>query len=335
MKKLEAKNRRGELKQIRQTVINEDITSKKREMSPGRHEARLIDTTEYQGLVEKVFNWLKEGMRSNEIYAMLLIEDPSFYEERFAKLLKVAYEYGENELHKDREYTFMLHMNRYEKIYNDCVELLDTWHRPLDPVKDWHIITAKYYNALKAMKSKEDLLGLHDKSMVIEFNDHKAVVVEQSDFESGRYIAGYDLDKLTLEDMKSLLELIQESRTVPIEGVQRVIVKSTKIEINTNSTIINTKTIDNIDTVDIGFEEMPERVVDKFKDITLPVEKEEEPTGGPKIIDLVGEVENKPVESKQAEIVEKLNQGAIEVFKQRLKQQKDAQRTFDSENKMN
>lgn len=176
------------------------------------------------------------------------------------------------------------------------------------------------------------MLGLHDRSMVLEFNDHRAVVVEQSDFEPGRHVAGFDLDKLTLKDTRQLLDLTQETRTVPIEGVQRVVIKTTKIELSTGNTITNTKMIDNIDTVDIEFEEMPDRVVDRFKDIT-PEKETEEFKDGPKIIDIVGDIESKSVEVKQMEIGDRLNQSAIESFKQKLKEQKEQRRAFDSDKK--
>lgn len=320
--KLEGKDRRGNVQQIKHTVLNQDAAFRKKDQ--GHHEVRLIDTPEYQGKIKWVFERLKEGLRTNEIFAMMLADDPDLGENQFIRILNKAYEYGENELHKDREYTFMLHMHRYEKIYNDCIQLLDTWKRPLDPVKDWHIITARYYNALKAMKSKEDLLGLHDKSVVIEFNDHRAVIVEQEEIPNGKYVAGYDLDKLTLKEMRELLELVQQARTIPIEGIQRVVVKTTTIEINTGRTIENQQSIDQVDTVDIQFEEMPEEVVDKFKDITPKPEQDplNEP-GGIKIIDTVGDVqENKASEVKAMEVADKVHKSTIEAFKEKLRQQR-------------
>lgn len=321
--KLEGKDRRGNTKEIRHTVLNQDAAFRKRDQ--GHHEVRNIDTPEYQGKVKWVFERLKEGLRTNEIFAMMLGDDPDLGEAQFITILNAAYEYGENELHKDREYTFMLHMHRYEKIYNDCIQLLDTWKRPLDPVKDWHIITARYYNALKAMRSKEELLGLHDKSVVIEFNDHRAVLVEQEEIPNGRYVAGYDLDKLSIKEMRDLLELVQEARTIPIEGVQRVMVKTTKIEISTGNVVTNEQSIDQIDVVDVQFEEMPAQVVDKFEDITPIPEKDplDEP-GGIVIIDTVGKIEEdkKVPEVKGAEIADRIHKNTLEAFKEKLRQQK-------------
>src|SRR5690554_7481693 len=54
------------------------------------------------------------------------------------------------------------------------------------------------------------------------------------------------------------------SRTVPLEGIQRVMIKTTKIEIATGNVVENVQAIDQTETVDIQFEEMPEDVVSKF-----------------------------------------------------------------------
>ena len=266
---LEGKNRAGEIQPIQKTFLHD----KSRPTGQGTVEALKIHDPKYQELIEQTFKYLRQGMRSNEIFANLMIEDNSFTEAQFIELLKYTYQYADNALQKDREYLFQLHMDRYEKIYEQCMTMHDSWHRPLDPVKDWNVMLMKFKAALKALKAKEDLLGLHDKSMVLEFKDQQAIVVEQETLRGGaNKVGGFDLDLLTNKELEELVQLIGETRTVPIEGIQRVIVKQTKIEINTTtgSRSVNevTQHTDQVETKDITYEEMPDNVVDSFEDVT-------------------------------------------------------------------
>ncbi len=242
-------------------------------------------------LIERVHNYIRDGMRADEIKAMLVVEDEELNDFRFDQLLDEVYIVAEMALLKDRDYVFQLHMNRYEAIYAECIKLQDQYGIPLLMPNDYKIIRARYIAALMALKNKEDLLGLHDKSMVIEFNDQKAIVIDNEP-KRGNPTIGYDFDKLSLEEMKELLEIIRSCRTVPIQGIERVVIKQTKIEINMGTLDRNqmqiTKNIDNVQHVqDIIFEEMPPDVLSKVEDVTPPddvieVEKSiiEDLTGG-------------------------------------------------------
>lgn len=276
-----------------------------------------IDNEEYQKQVEHVYEWIKEGLRSNEILTMLTIEDESMTQAKFIELMQYAYEYAELSLHKDREYVFQLHMDRYENMYNKSIQLTNSWGQALDPKKDWAIIRARFSNAMKSLRSKEELVGLHDKSIVLEFNDHKALVIEKEETR-GKYIQGFDPDCLSLEEKKELLDIIKEARTVPIEGIQRVVIKKTVIEINANTLESQrkevSKSIDDIEIHDIEFEEMPDDVVSKFNELKTETDEDLTDRGSVHIEDLTPtQKENKT----GADVAESINNNLLEELKKR------------------
>jgi hypothetical protein len=303
--------RKPDNNEVRKTFLND----KPKKKGQGSHKVHKIDTPEYQAKVEAVYDYIKKGWRSNEIYAMMLIDDETLNERGFNELLRYAYVFGENALHKDREYVFQLHMDRYEKMYEKSLLMVDSWNKPLDVRQHWHIMTAKYANALKALESKEKLIGLHDKSVSLEFNEQKAVLVEEKDDRGA--IPGYDIEKLTLEEQKELLALIREARTVPLEGIQRVTIKKTVIEINTETGERNVE--QDVEIHDITFEEMPAPVVNKFTEIKDP---EEEPVMeiGPIMIDHVkDQIKQTDVEAMKGN----LNKKTIDTFREKLKQKRN------------
>lgn len=309
-------------KDTRLTFVNDGIK---------RHEkGRQIqkrDTTEYQQLVDRVYEHIREGMRSNEIFATLLVEDDTLTDVKFSQILKDAYELAEVSLQKDREYTFQLHMERYEKMYEEAIKMTNSWGQPLDPKKDWAVINARYIAALKQLEAKERLIGLHDKSLILELTEQRATVLEKEETRSG-HILGYDLDKLTLEEQIELLQYIKDCRTVPVEGIQRVVIKKTVIEINTDTGERNvnyvSKNINEVNKVkiqDIEFEEMPDNVIDKFQAIEDVKEEEEIDNGSIHVEDLTnGLLEG---EQKQGEdVVKSVQLNAVEQLKKKLKESK-------------
>lgn len=302
--------RKPDSENVKKTFLND----KPKKKGQGVHKVKLIDTPEYQAKVEQVYQYLKDGMRSNEIYAMMLVDDEKMTETSFNTLLRYAFEYGENALHKDRDYVFQLHMDRYEDIYEKSIQMVDRYNNPLDVSKHWHIMTAKYVNALNALTSKEKLIGLHDKSVSLEFNEQKAELVEEP---NNRGAIGFDLEALTLSEQKELLELIKECRTVPIEGIQRVVIKKTVIEINTETGDRNVN--QEVETHDIAFEEMPAPVVNKFEVIPDP-EEEKEIEAGPVVIDS-RKVKEKP--KGAGDLTTALHKSVFDVFKEKLKEKKN------------
>lgn len=300
----------------RLSVLNQDMNT--RPASAGQ-QIRKIDTIEYQERVESVYNYLKQGMASNELFAMLMISDPDMSETKFMELLTYAYKYAEIQLQKDRDYVFQLHMARYEKMYEQAIQMVDQYGRELDPKpgsRDWVVAVARYGHALKALRSKEELIGLHDKSVVLEFTDQKAIVLQQEGLDGG--LPGYDLEQLEVEEMVELLELIRLARTVPIEGIQRVTIKTLKIEINPQTGDRNeAQQVKNIDeTIDVKFEEMPEPVVQKFQKVEK--KKKQKMPDSPIVVDSTKKP--KKMKSKSAhEVAHKLKDNVMDQFRKKLR----------------
>lgn len=313
---LEGKDRHGNVKEISQTFLHD----KDHTVTQGGHEVYQIQTKEYQELITRTYEYLKEGVRAEEILKTFIIEDDQMNESKFTKILTYAYDYAENELHKDREYVFQLHMQRYEDLYRESLIMHDSQHRPLDPERHTPTMARKYMTAIKALKSKEDLLGLHDKTVVLEFNDNKAVIMEQETLRGGSNVVnGYEPDKLNNEELLKLLNLIKKTRTVPIEGIQRVAIKQTKFEISIDNKVVTsqvTTQIDNLETK-VQFEDMPSNVVSKFKDVTKIEEAE--------VVEQINIVSDIPEEIKELpkltidDVKDKVKEQALEQLRKRLK----------------
>lgn len=302
--------RKPDSDKIRKTFMNDKPKKKKQ----GSHRVHLIDTPEYQAKVERIYQYIKQGMRSNEIFAMMIVEDEKLTEKGFQELLRHAYSFAENSLHKDRDYVFQLHMERYEQVYEKNMVMVNSWNQPLDKRYHWAIMVAKYVNALNALISKEKLIGLHDKSVSLEFNEQQVTLTDEQTNRGS--IPGYDIEKLTFDEQKELLALIKEARTAPVEGIQRVVIKKTVIEINTET---GDKNVNNeVETIDIGFEDMPAPVVHKFENIPDP-EDEPQPEMGPIVIDNVPKVPAKEAD----DVKESINKKLIASFKEKLKEKRN------------
>src|SRR4051812_26658550 len=94
----------------RRSVLNDEM--RKKTGNKGQPAVHKRDTVEYQQKVERVYDYIKQGFASNEIYATLLSEDNDLGEDSFMELMKDAYYFAETSLQKDREFVFQLHMER-------------------------------------------------------------------------------------------------------------------------------------------------------------------------------------------------------------------------------
>jgi len=209
------------------------------------HRTSHVRETHYVGndaplnaAVEFVFQKLKEGCAVYVIKQYLALDFPHVREDRYAELLEVAYNYGAAALHKDRDFVFYLHAERYELIYQRAL-ILERDHQPvpLDPVRDRLKVIQKLRTAAKSLRQKEELLGLHDKRVVLEVTDSEVFLLDQGeDKPKGahlfpRQIAGGHLENLTVAELGELLRYLQEVRTTPLEGVQRVRVRQVATEV--------------------------------------------------------------------------------------------------------
>ncbi len=273
---------------------------------------------EYKKIVEEIYGYLKEGMRSNEIYASLILRDKDLSESKFAKLLEGALQYADIAIHRDRDYMFQLHMNRYENIYYKSVGLVDNWNRQLnkDNHSHWQTIVVKYMQALEALEHKEKLLGLHDKKVVMEFNDQGATIIDNPNMRGATEgLVGYDFSKLSLEEKIELLSLVKECRTVPIDGIQRLTLKKTVIEINPDTG--ERKVGEEIKTIDIGHEVIP-NVVSRMKNV-----KEIEPEVEIEVDPIIDSRPNPlPAPRSVGDIGKAINKAVMDEFKKKLKEGK-------------
>lgn len=277
------------------------------------------NSDEYKAKVQRAYELILQGMRTEEVHAHMLVDWNEEMSVGFFKdLMAEAFRLAEIGLHKDREYTFQLHMERYEKLFEESMKMTNSWGQPLDKKKDWRIIVMKYISAMRALEAKEHLIGLHDKSMVFEFTDQRAVVIEKEDNRGTYAVPGFKLDILSVEEQVELLGYIRQARITPIEGIQRIVVKQKKIEISitegTRTESVLTRNIDQIDTYvkDITFEEMPENVVKKFNNIP-DVVVEQDP-GTVLVEDLTDGKKGKTPD----EIIDSIKTSALEKLKKKL-----------------
>lgn len=251
-----------------------------------------------------IYEKLLEGYNRQELVSHIIFNYPELKTVNSRnRAIQDAYEYAEVEAFKDKEYTFHTHIDRYERMYSDSLVMEDGWGRPLDPKEDWHIMVARYSNALKALKLKEQLLGLHDKNIAIEINNRTATIVTTKEETRGLF-GGFDFDKLTLQEKKELLELLRLTRK-PIEGVLPVLIKENHTTVMINGEVLN----DNIE--DIEYEELPQQVVTKFKKLK-PSQEQVDP------IDVLKEKSSNP-----DDVVAKIHEAAKDEFLRVIRNKKD------------
>ncbi len=89
----------GRKKQIlRQTILNKKETGA---------------SIDYEKTIEEIYEYTKQGLRKNEIFSMLLVDDPNMTHAKFGKLIQDTVLFAQAAVQKDRDYVFNLHMNRY------------------------------------------------------------------------------------------------------------------------------------------------------------------------------------------------------------------------------
>lgn len=214
----------------------------------------VVESPKFHQYVDRATELIHKGWRSNEIYADIVSVWPEHNHFYHKELMDRAYLNIRNTLHKDRQYIFQLHMTRYEDLFRQSMIMEDNANRLLDPKKDWQTIIYKLQTALKVLKNKEDLVGLHNKDVVIEIeNNNTTIISEKSE-------GAIQLTNLSLNEKIELLSLLRETRTIPIEGERQVIIK--KRTLDENNEIVSDKRT--ITATDAQYEEMPDSVVDKM-----------------------------------------------------------------------
>jgi len=210
---------------------------------------QLVESDQFKRHINRAIELINKGWRSTQVFADIVSVWPEHNSWFHDVLMRKAYEQIRNTLHKDREYIFQLHMNRYEELYQQAMIMEDHYNRPLEIKRDWKVISYKLQTALKILKQKEELIGLHNKDVVIEIENNNTTVINDK---SG----GIVLMKLTLDERIELLNYLRQARTVPIEGERQILIKTK-----------NTSTVQAIEKpIDVEYEEMPDKVIDKMID---------------------------------------------------------------------
>lgn len=271
----------------------------------------IINSESYVKVQKQIEQYLRKGWSVHEIYATVLIELPELSDEKgiinFRRMVRLAYEHAKATVHRNREFVFKQHMSRYERIYCKTLEEVEN----LDPRKDWHFIISKYVSAIKALRSREDLLGLHNKDLVIEITEDDALM-KAKPIVRGRL--PFRTDLLSLEEMIELVSLIKAAKISEEDGVRKLVVK----KYNTN--LINQIPEPITDqAIDIVYEEMPAKVVDQLQAIIIP--DEQEPVKHQlKIIDKTGGLKSNG--ENLDSVKSKINANLLKQFEQVLKGKK-------------
>ena len=252
-----------------------------------------------------IYERLLEGYSRKEVHSHIIFNYPELKSARSREnAIHDAYKYAEVEAFKDKEYTFHTHIDRYDKMYKESMVMENQYGTPLDPTEDWQLMVAKYSNALKALKMKEQLLGLHDKNVSIEINNRMATVITNTQETRGA-MGGYDFSKLNLNEKIELLELVKLARK-PVDGIFPVLIKQNEISVTIGGDLFEEE-----ETEEVEYEELPEEVVTKFQ------KKQREVDDRPEIDKL------KESALSPDDVVAKLHQTAKEEFLKVIKNKKE------------
>ena len=189
------------------------------------------------------------------------------------RYILVAYETLKIEANKEKAHAFAVHLGRYEKIYKTSRDKFIEIAKSEDEEEDdeevkwnpsWKALANLQMTMIQALKYREDLIGLHDKKLNIQINNNVAKIYDKKTAKSA---TSFDTSKLTFKEKLELRELLEESRLSTIEGVFPVILvdhsKYTE-EVDAEFTLVK----DNK-----GGEPLPEDVISKMKDISVPEKK--------------------------------------------------------------
>ena len=168
-----------------------------------------------------MYNMLKDGFTSNDVITHYR-EETRMTENAISTYMAEAMKLGEILAQKDKDYIFGLHMTRYEKTYKK--ELEQAEKIDLNDPNNWNWFIQKMKNCLSVLRAKEKLLGLHNKSVNIQFNNNVAHI-EDTAQDQGSKLKGISIGRLTVDELIELRNLIEVARIKRIDGVFPTIIK--------------------------------------------------------------------------------------------------------------
>lgn len=219
---------------------------------------RGVKTPIIKECIERAKEMLFQGHSISEIKIDLLAIDSTLNVHEIRLVLNEAYDRLHTTVHRDREYIFQLHMSRYEELYKRAMNMRNNHGIEFSPTKDWNIIVNRFQTAMRILKLKEELIGLHNKDIVIEIENNNTTVIKEGEPDH------IMLTGLSFDEKVELLALLKEARTVPIEGDRQIVIK--KKTLNENNEPIDETYKFQESAIDIQYEEMPEKVIDKMKE---------------------------------------------------------------------
>ncbi len=140
---------------------------------PERLPTELVPYNVISKRIELVHDCLVKGISKSEITDIILNEKYlDIHTKREAyKLIKSVYDDALFKEQQDTIYSFNLHLVRYEDLYSYQMKMENKAGLPLSEVHDLDSIAWKLQEALNVLKQKEELLGLHDKALIVEINN--------------------------------------------------------------------------------------------------------------------------------------------------------------------
>jgi hypothetical protein len=184
---------------------------------------------------------------SNQYIIASIAESRQISYRRVKEIVKEAVSFIVNQHSTNIETVRSIHLMRYDRLINDLMAVEE-----LDPSEIGKTITQEEWaasrekkkaaclNAITAIQQKERVLQLHNDGFELEVNtDEQVEVVEKKE--------EYDVTKLTFDEQKELLEIMQKARTDnnPIASV----VESSKEIIQVAEVVHGTDALANIDQI--------------------------------------------------------------------------------------
>ena len=197
--------------------------------------------------IEEVALMLENGTAPRECINFL-VEKYEIHPKNARNHLTEVYKLAEANSHKEKDFVFSVHMERYEKIYASAMWRIRTMVPP-EP-DQYKPLTFTFREAMQALQAKEKLLGLHSKLVRIEITNTVATI--EMDQVKGP-IKGYDYKKLSIEELMEMSALFEKGRLAAVDGILPV----------------KYKTYEGFDfeeaiVVEDDDDQLPEKVTDKF-----------------------------------------------------------------------
>lgn len=165
--------------------------------------------------ISLVHSLLVKGVPKDEIIERILHENYPDIKTKLGAFELIKSVYGDSlfKEHQDTVYTFNLHLARYEDLYSHEMKMENKSGFPLSEEHDLDQISWKLTEALNILKQKEELLGLHDKTLIVEINNIHLKSKQKDN-------SLFSFESLFAEDRIELLQLIRKLRANANDGVQ-------------------------------------------------------------------------------------------------------------------